>query len=57
VDVYSIDAGVDVAHVDFGGRAMWGKTIVDGGVDRDLNGHGTATAALAAGTAFGVAKL
>eukprot|EP00160_Parvularia_atlantis_P016337 Unigene5138_Nuclearia_a/m.15772 Unigene5138_Nuclearia_a/g.15772 ORF Unigene5138_Nuclearia_a/g.15772 Unigene5138_Nuclearia_a/m.15772 type:complete len:420 (-) Unigene5138_Nuclearia_a:83-1342(-) len=56
VDVYSLDTGVDVEHPDFGGRAVWGKTIVAGSADADGNGHGTSTAAIAVGTSFGVAK-
>ena len=40
VDVYVIDTGINVAHVDFHGRAKWGKTIpMD--ADVDSNGHGS----------------
>lgn len=55
VDIYVIDTGVMVDHVDFGGRARWGKTFGQY-EDRDDFGHGTHVAGIAAGTRYGVAK-
>lgn len=56
VDVYIIDTGTNVAHVDFEGRASWGKTIPDGDEDADGNGHGTHCSGTAVGKKYGVAK-
>lgn len=56
VDVYVIDTGTNVEHVDFEGRAHWGKTIPAGDVDEDGNGHGTHCSGTVAGKKFGVAK-
>lgn len=43
-------------HVDFEGRASWGKTIPSGDADEDGNGHGTHCSGTVAGKKFGVAK-
>lgn len=56
VDVYVIDTGTNVEHVDFEGRASWGKTIPAGDEDVDGNGHGTHCSGTVAGKTFGVAK-
>ncbi|KAJ5958248.1 uncharacterized protein N7479_005398 [Penicillium vulpinum] len=56
VDAYVIDTGTNVAHVDFEGRATWGKTIPQGDADEDGNGHGTHCSGTIAGKKFGVAK-
>ena len=56
VDVYVIDTGTYVDHVDFEGRAHWGKTIPANDVDEDGNGHGTHCSGTIAGKKFGVAK-
>lgn len=56
VDVYVIDTGTNVDHVDFEGRAKWGKTIPDNDEDVDGNGHGTHCSGTVAGKRFGVAK-
>lgn len=56
VDVYVIDTGTNVDHVDFEGRASWGKTIPEGDEDEDGNGHGTHCSGTIAGAKFGVAK-
>ena len=56
VDVYVIDTGTNIAHVDFDGRAHWGQTIPDGDEDVDGNGHGTHCSGTIAGKKYGVAK-
>ena len=56
VDAYIIDTGTNVDHVDFEGRAQWGKTIPPGEEDEDGNGHGTHCSGTVAGKKFGVAK-
>ncbi|KAI9695874.1 MAG: serine protease [Candelina mexicana] len=56
VDVYVIDTGTNIEHVDFEGRATWGKTIPHGDVDEDGNGHGTHCSGTIAGKKYGVAK-
>lgn len=56
VDVYIIDTGTNVEHVDFEGRAEWGKTIPANDEDVDGNGHGTHCSGTVAGKKYGVAK-
>ena len=56
VDAYVIDTGTNIEHVDFEGRANWGKTIPQGDEDVDGNGHGTHCSGTIAGKKFGVAK-
>jgi len=56
VDVYVIDTGTNVKHVDFEGRATWGKTIPANDADEDGNGHGTHCSGTVAGKKYGVAK-
>ena len=56
VDAYVIDTGTSVKHVDFEGRASWGKTIPSGDEDADGNGHGTHCSGTIAGKKYGVAK-
>lgn len=56
VDVYIIDTGVNVNHVEFGGRASWGATIPANDVDEDGNGHGTHCAGTIGSAKYGVAK-
>ena len=56
VDVYVIDTGTNVDHVDFEGRAKWGKTIPTNDEDKDGNGHGTHCSGTVAGKKYGVAK-
>lgn len=56
VDVYVIDTGTNTEHVDFEGRAHWGKTIPPNDVDEDDNGHGTHCSGSIGGKRFGVAK-
>ncbi len=56
VDVYVIDTGTSITHVDFEGRAHWGKTIPANDADVDGNGHGTHCSGTIAGKKYGVAK-
>ncbi|ODM20825.1 Alkaline protease 2 [Aspergillus cristatus] len=56
VDAYTIDTGINVDHVDFEGRAHWGKTIPNNDEDEDGNGHGTHCSGTIAGKKYGVAK-
>lgn len=56
VTSYIIDTGVNVDHVDFGGRAKWGSTIPYGDADVDGNGHGTHCAGTIGSESYGVAK-
>ena len=61
VDVYVVDTGIDYAHSEFGGRALFGgfdkvpfQTTAGNG--SDCHGHGTHVASLIGGKTFGVAK-
>ena len=56
VDVYVIDTGTNIEHVDFEGRATWGTTIPDNDEDKDGNGHGTHCSGTVGGKKYGVAK-
>ena len=56
VDVYVIDTGTYIGHVDFEGRAHWGKTIPPNDEDADGNGHGTHCSGTIGGKKYGVAK-
>lgn len=56
VTAYVIDTGTNIDHVDFEGRASWGKTIPQGDQDVDGNGHGTHCSGTIAGKKYGVAK-
>ena len=56
VDVYVIDTGTNIGHVDFEGRASWSKTIPANDEDADGNGHGTHCSGTIAGKKYGVAK-
>jgi subtilisin family serine protease len=53
--VYVVDSGINIAHNEFGGRAVRGYNAV-GGAFSDTLGHGTHVAGTVGGRTFGVAK-
>jgi len=57
VRIYVYGTGVRFTHVDFGGRAISGRDVIDNDNDAsDCNGVSTHIAGTAAGTQYGVAK-
>ena len=56
VTAYVIDTGIRTSHADFGGRAVSGIDVIDGGTADDCNGHGTHVASTIGGSTYGVAK-
>jgi len=55
-NVFIIDTGVHVNHVEFTKRAVFAKNFVGDSIDDDCNGHGTHVASIVGGTNVGVAK-
>lgn len=55
MDVYVVDTGINIEHIEFEGRASWGKTIPTND-DDDGNGHGTHCAGTIASRKYGIAK-
>jgi len=55
VDAYVVDTGINIAHKDFGGRAIWGANFADN-INSDCNGHGTHVAGTIGSNTYGVAK-
>ena len=51
-----IDTGIRFGHADFGGRAISGFDVIDGGSADDCNGHGTHVSSTLGGGTYGVAK-
>jgi len=57
VTAYIIDTGIDMAHSEFGGRAVAGfDAFTDGQNGNDCNGHGTHVAGTVGGATYGIAK-
>lgn len=55
--VYILDTGIDYAHKEFGGRAVFGYDALDDGQrGEDCNGHGTHVAGTVGGSTYGVAR-
>ncbi|KAF3904396.1 Cerevisin [Orbilia brochopaga] len=55
VDVYVLDTGINVGHLEFGGRAVMGFTGI-GNITTDDGGHGSHCSGTIGGARFGVAK-
>lgn len=56
VQVYILDTGIRLTHVEFGGRASCGANFVSGEDCQDYDGHGTHVAGTVGGATYGVAK-
>jgi hypothetical protein len=56
VTAYMIGSGIRFSHAEFGGRAVSGHDVIDGGTADDCQGSGTHSAAIVGGATYGVAK-
>ena len=56
VNVYVLDTGVKVTHVEFQGRATFGYNAAGGVIKTDMDGHGTHVAVTIASQHYGVCK-
>lgn len=52
IDTYIVDTGIDIAHSEFNGRAVWGANMVDS-QNTDCNSHGTHVAGLVGSMHYG----
>jgi subtilisin family serine protease len=57
VHVFVLDSGIRISHQDFGGRAGYGRSVVDNTTPFDCHNHGTHVAGTIGGTTYGVAPL
>lgn len=57
VNLYILDSGVETTNAQFEGRATNDHNVLTGGVNSDVNNHGTAVASIAGGSRSGVADL
>jgi subtilisin family serine protease len=56
INIYIVDTGINIDHIEFEGRASWGYTAIKGASNKDKNGHGTHCAGISASKTYGVAK-